>query len=186
MTNTNMSNHTTVVRTSRGLSIAGTRITLYSILDYVHRKGSPFVLVRQRHGAGTRRYGAGGEAPGYHAVLIPRLSLTLAFWCAIMILEHLFGRLHNGAGFGWIPLRTVRRAGASLRSKGAQGVHTSGGKVGRDRPGLQPAFGPSAAGGLVSGNAPASSSQSCPLLNRVSSWVLCRKSEAQAPRFTGE
>jgi len=26
----------TVVRTSRGLSIAGTRITLYSILDYVH------------------------------------------------------------------------------------------------------------------------------------------------------
>jgi uncharacterized protein (DUF433 family) len=47
MTNTNMSNHTTVVRTSRGLSIAGTRITLYSILDYVHA-GWPPKLIRDR------------------------------------------------------------------------------------------------------------------------------------------
>ncbi len=47
MTNTNMSNHTTVVRTSRGLSIAGTRITLYSILDYIHA-GWPPKLIRDR------------------------------------------------------------------------------------------------------------------------------------------
>ena len=47
MTNTNMSNHTTVVRTSRGLSIAGTRITLYSILDYV-QAGWPPKLIRDR------------------------------------------------------------------------------------------------------------------------------------------
>ena len=47
MTNTNMSNHTTVVRTSRGLSIAGTRITLYSILDYIHA-GWPAKLIRDR------------------------------------------------------------------------------------------------------------------------------------------
>jgi uncharacterized protein (DUF433 family) len=38
---------TTVVRTSRGLSIAGTRITLYSILDYVHA-GWPPKLIRDR------------------------------------------------------------------------------------------------------------------------------------------
>jgi len=47
MTNTYMSHHTTVVRTSRGLSIAGTRITLYSILDYVHA-GWPPKLIRDR------------------------------------------------------------------------------------------------------------------------------------------
>lgn len=45
--NTDLSNHTTVVRTSRGLSIAGTRITLYSILDYVHA-GWPPKLIRDR------------------------------------------------------------------------------------------------------------------------------------------
>jgi len=47
MMNTHTSNHTTVVRTSRGLSIAGTRITLYSILDYVHA-GWPPKLIRDR------------------------------------------------------------------------------------------------------------------------------------------
>jgi len=47
MTNTTMRDHTTVVRTSRGLSIAGTRITLYSILDYVHA-GWPPKLIRDR------------------------------------------------------------------------------------------------------------------------------------------
>jgi uncharacterized protein (DUF433 family) len=36
----------TVVRTSRGLSIAGTRITLYSIMDYLHA-GWPPHLVRE-------------------------------------------------------------------------------------------------------------------------------------------
>jgi len=47
MTNANMSNHTTVVRTSRGLSIAGRRITLYSILDYLHADWPP-KLIRDR------------------------------------------------------------------------------------------------------------------------------------------
>jgi len=47
MMNTHTSNHTTVVRTSRGLSIAGTRLTLYSILDYVHA-GWPPKLIRDR------------------------------------------------------------------------------------------------------------------------------------------
>ena len=47
MTDTTLSNPTTVVRTSRGLSIAGTRITLYSILDYVHA-GWPAKLIRDR------------------------------------------------------------------------------------------------------------------------------------------
>lgn len=37
----------TVVRTSRGLSIAGTRITLYSIMDYV-KAGWPPKLIRDR------------------------------------------------------------------------------------------------------------------------------------------
>lgn len=32
---------TTVVRTSRGLSIAGTRITLYALLDYLHADWPP-------------------------------------------------------------------------------------------------------------------------------------------------
>jgi uncharacterized protein (DUF433 family) len=36
---------TTVVRTSRGLSIAGTRITLYSIMDYI-KAGWPPKLIR--------------------------------------------------------------------------------------------------------------------------------------------
>lgn len=31
----------TVVRTSRGLSIAGTRITLYALLDYFHADWPP-------------------------------------------------------------------------------------------------------------------------------------------------
>lgn len=47
MANTTMSEHTTVVRTSRGLAIAGTRITLYSILDYVHAGWTP-KLIRDR------------------------------------------------------------------------------------------------------------------------------------------
>jgi uncharacterized protein (DUF433 family) len=37
----------TVIRTSRGLSIAGTRITLYSIMDYV-TAGWPPKLIRDR------------------------------------------------------------------------------------------------------------------------------------------
>ena len=38
---------TTVVRTPRGLSIAGTRITLYSIIDFV-KAGWPAHLIRDR------------------------------------------------------------------------------------------------------------------------------------------
>lgn len=34
----------TVVRTSRGLSIAGTRITLYTILDYLHAGWPPKLI----------------------------------------------------------------------------------------------------------------------------------------------
>lgn len=34
----------TVVRTSRGLSIAGTRITLYAILDYLHADWPPKLI----------------------------------------------------------------------------------------------------------------------------------------------
>jgi len=34
----------TVVRTSRGLSIAGTRITLYTILDYLHAEWPPKLI----------------------------------------------------------------------------------------------------------------------------------------------
>ena len=34
----------TVVRTSRGLSIAGTRITLYTILDYLHAGWPPQLI----------------------------------------------------------------------------------------------------------------------------------------------
>ena len=37
----------TVIRTDRGLSIAGTRITLYSIMDYV-KAGWPSRLIRDR------------------------------------------------------------------------------------------------------------------------------------------
>ena len=47
MMSTQTSNHMTVVRTNRGLSIAGTRITLYSILDYVHADWPP-KLIRDR------------------------------------------------------------------------------------------------------------------------------------------
>ena len=36
----------TVIRTSRGLSIAGTRVTLYSLLDYLHA-GWPPHLIRE-------------------------------------------------------------------------------------------------------------------------------------------
>jgi len=39
--------HSTVVRTSRGLSIVGTRITLYSIMDYVLADWPP-KLIRDR------------------------------------------------------------------------------------------------------------------------------------------
>ncbi len=34
----------TVIRTSRGLSIAGTRITLYSIMDYLHAGWPPHLI----------------------------------------------------------------------------------------------------------------------------------------------
>jgi uncharacterized protein (DUF433 family) len=34
----------TVVRTSRGLSIAGTRITLYTIMDYLHAGWPPHLI----------------------------------------------------------------------------------------------------------------------------------------------
>ena len=43
----NMHCQPTVVRTSRGLSIAGTRITLYSIMDYI-KAGWPPKLIRDR------------------------------------------------------------------------------------------------------------------------------------------
>lgn len=36
--------NTTVVRTSRGLSIAGTRITLYSVMDYVRADWPPKLI----------------------------------------------------------------------------------------------------------------------------------------------
>jgi uncharacterized protein (DUF433 family) len=39
----------TVVRTSRGLSIAGTRITLYAILDYVHADWPPHLIADWFH-----------------------------------------------------------------------------------------------------------------------------------------
>jgi uncharacterized protein (DUF433 family) len=46
MAEINMS-QTTVVRTERGLSIAGTRITLYNIMDYI-KAGWPPKLIRDR------------------------------------------------------------------------------------------------------------------------------------------
>ncbi len=46
MTETNTP-QTTVVRTERGLSIAGTRITLYNIMDYI-KAGWPPKLIRDR------------------------------------------------------------------------------------------------------------------------------------------
>lgn len=39
-----VSTQRTVVRTSRGLSIAGTRITLYAILDYLHAEWPPKLI----------------------------------------------------------------------------------------------------------------------------------------------
>jgi len=39
-------NQPTVIRNSRGLSIAGTRITLYQIMDYINAEWSP-KLIRQ-------------------------------------------------------------------------------------------------------------------------------------------
>jgi uncharacterized protein (DUF433 family) len=47
MTYTHTDAPATIVRTSRGLSIAGTRITVYSIMDYVHA-GWPPKLIRDR------------------------------------------------------------------------------------------------------------------------------------------
>ena len=43
MTNTTTT-QSTVVRTNRGLSIAGTRITLYTILDYLHAEWPPKLI----------------------------------------------------------------------------------------------------------------------------------------------
>ncbi len=43
------SSHPTVIRTGRGLSIAGTRVTLYSVLDYLH-EGWPPHLIRDEFG----------------------------------------------------------------------------------------------------------------------------------------
>jgi uncharacterized protein (DUF433 family) len=39
-----MNTPSTVVRTSRGLSIAGTRITLYALLDYLHADWPPKLI----------------------------------------------------------------------------------------------------------------------------------------------
>ncbi len=50
----NESPEKTVVRTDRGLSVAGTRITLYSITDYV-RAGWPPKLIRDRLGLSDRQ-----------------------------------------------------------------------------------------------------------------------------------
>src|SRR5437762_2172674 len=36
--------HSTVIRTGRGLSIAGTRVTLYSVLDYLHEGWPPHLI----------------------------------------------------------------------------------------------------------------------------------------------
>jgi uncharacterized protein (DUF433 family) len=44
MNETNNNQQTTVVRTSRGLSIAGTRITLYSIMDYLKAEWPPHLI----------------------------------------------------------------------------------------------------------------------------------------------
>ncbi len=43
--NNTTNTQTTVVRTSRGLSVSGTRITLYSIMDYI-KADYPAVLIR--------------------------------------------------------------------------------------------------------------------------------------------
>ena len=44
MMNKGSDDSATVVRTERGLSIAGTRITLYSILDYLHAGWPPRLI----------------------------------------------------------------------------------------------------------------------------------------------
>lgn len=44
MTETTNAQSTVVVRTSRGLSVAGTRITLYAILDYLHVDWPPKLI----------------------------------------------------------------------------------------------------------------------------------------------
>ena len=41
---TTTNDHSTVIRTSRGLSIAGTRITLYALLDYLHADWPPKLI----------------------------------------------------------------------------------------------------------------------------------------------
>ncbi|MCG8349919.1 MAG: DUF433 domain-containing protein [Chloroflexales bacterium] len=41
---TSTNGQSTVVRTSRGLSIAGTRITLYALLDYLHADWPPKLI----------------------------------------------------------------------------------------------------------------------------------------------
>ena len=41
---TTMHGHPTVIRTERGLTIAGTRITLYTILDYLHADWPPKLI----------------------------------------------------------------------------------------------------------------------------------------------
>src|SRR5262249_31675475 len=43
------SSHPMVIRTGRGLSIVGTRVTLYSVLDYLH-EGWPPHLIRDEFG----------------------------------------------------------------------------------------------------------------------------------------
>lgn len=47
MTNSPTSTDTTVIRTERGLTIAGTRITLYDVMDYVTADWPP-KLIRDR------------------------------------------------------------------------------------------------------------------------------------------
>jgi uncharacterized protein (DUF433 family) len=41
---TTANDNATVIRTSRGLSIAGTRITLYALLDYLHADWPPKLI----------------------------------------------------------------------------------------------------------------------------------------------
>lgn len=41
---TTMNGHPTVIRTERGLSVAGTRITLYTILEYLHADWPPKLI----------------------------------------------------------------------------------------------------------------------------------------------
>lgn len=41
---TTMNGHPTIIRTERGLSVAGTRITLYTILEYLHADWPPKLI----------------------------------------------------------------------------------------------------------------------------------------------